>query len=199
MNDIQQWAQAVLEMPNLIIAVIDTTSIKKDADIIQLMTLNKHGFFEDFFLIRSGRDQGSNVEWTGLEPEDLAHSDTLPDCWEAVRKAFTGKFVLAYGLDFLQERLDKNARHYGLEEFCIIGECLMQKAPCYFRQTFPAMKLVDACARIGHTMPDHPIAEERARGQLALLKAMAEGRTSAPTPAQSNDEDDLGDLDDAIF
>ncbi len=111
--------------------------------------------------------------------------------------------MLAYGFDFLQERLYENAQFYGLKPVHMIGDCLMQTAVPYFRPagfTGYNLKLQSACARIGYILPDRPLAKQRAEGQLALLKAMAEGRATPPTSAQSNDDgDELGDLDSAIF
>lgn len=197
-NDISRWAQALLQFDNIRFVVIDTTSIKKDADIIRFFTLNKHGFIEEAVTIFSVRHPTSpNTEWTGITQEEMSRGLELDVVWDGiVVPALTGKFVLAYGFDFLQERLDENAATYRLKPVHLIGDCLMQTAVKYFRSTNYGMKLIDACTRIGHTLPARPNAEQRAQGQLALLKAMAEGITSAPT--QSSDEG-LGDLESHPF
>ena len=72
----------------------------------------------------------------------------------------------------------------------------MQTCPAYFKVNVPAMKLKDAAFCIGYVLPTRPTAEQRARAQLALLRAMAEGITSVQT-ARSNDDE--GDLDSHPF
>lgn len=196
MNDITGWAKALLEFRNLIFVVVDTTSVKRDSDLLRFFTLDQHGYAEDDMLIIPGRYPGVlNTEWTGITKEQMNYAEDLPMIWSDITRALTGKFVLAYGLDFLQDRLDENAKHYGLHHIHLIGDCLMATAPAYFRVNAPAMKLVDACARVGHILPDRPDAEQRARGQLALLRAMAEGRTSPPAPAPVDEDEGLSDLD----
>jgi hypothetical protein len=199
-NDIQQWAQALLEFLNLRFVVIDTTSIKKESDILHLLILDRQGCIRDEFFTMPLRYPGEwNTEWTGLTLADMGKAPIFSDAWPDIRRALRGKFVLAYGLDLLQERLDNNVQHYGLQPIHLIGDCLMQTAVPYFRPagfTGYNLKLQDACARIGHILPDRPNAEQRARGQLALLKAMSQGITSVPAPTLvSEDEDNLGDLE----
>lgn len=211
MNDISRWAQALLEFENLRFVVIDTTSIKKDADIIRFVAMDQHGFVDESLFIDSRRYPGQlNTEWTGITPTDMM-DEGLSDLWYDVQTALKGNFVLAYGLDFIQERLDENAAHYGLKPVQLIGDCLMQTSVQYFKQTgFTGynIKLVDACARIGHILPDKPNAEQRARGQLMLLKAMASSwvnRSATTGPidemlgAPIDEDEDLGDLDDHPF
>lgn len=195
MNDgITRWAQALLQFSNLCFVVIDTTSVKRDSDVIRFLTLDKHGKVQDSVIICSARYPTSpNTEWTGITQEEMSRGLALEKVWDGiVVPALTGKFVLAYGFDFIQDHLDENAQHYGLEPVCMVGECLMQTAVEYFRSTNYGMKLTEACKRIGYILPDRPLAKQRAEGQLALLKAMAEGRTaSAPTPSSDEGPNDL--------
>lgn len=201
-NDIQQWAQALLQFENLRFVVIDTTGVKRDSDILRLLILDKHGFIkENFLTVPLRHPKELNTAYTHITLAEMEDAPIFSEVWPDIRSALTGKYVLAYGFDFLQERLDDNAHHYGLQSIHLIGDCLMQTAVQYFRSTNYGMKLVDACKCIGHKLPDRPTAEQRARGQLVLLKAMAEGRTEppAPTPPIDENEDQLSDLDDAIF
>lgn len=100
---------------------------------------------------------------------------TLPEEWERIRDVLSQHYILAYNLDFIQERLDENAAHYSLEPFSLIGDDLQHTAVEYFQSGYN-LKLAAACARVGHTMPhDPPTAPDRAEGQFALLRAMAEG------------------------
>ena len=197
MNDIQQWAKALLEFPNLRFVVIDTTSLDRNADVIRFLTLDKQGDLDESLYISPGRYPGQlNTEWTGIQPYVMKGRHQIPAYWDEITDALTGQFVLAYGFDFIQERLDENAAHYGLQPIKLIGDCLMQTCPAYFKVNVPAMKLKDAAFCIGYVLPTRPTAEQRARAQLALLRAMAEGITSVQT-ARSNDDE--GDLDSHPF
>lgn len=197
MSDISPWAQALLAFDNLRFVVIDTTSIKRDSDVIRFLTLDKHGKVQDSVIICSARYPDSpNTEWTGITQEAMNRGLALDKVWDGIIvPALTGTLVVAYGFDFILEHLNENAAHYGLPPVYFIGEDLMQKAVEYFRSTNYGMKLTDACRRIGYILPDRPLAKQRAEGQLALLKAMAEGRTSPPAPIQSSDDEGLGDID----
>ena len=115
MNDIQQWAKALLEFPNLRFVVIDTTSLDRNADVIRFLTLDKQGDLDESLYISPGRYPGQlNTEWTGIQPYVMKGRHQIPAYWDEITDALTGQFVLAYGFDFIQERLDENAAHYGL-------------------------------------------------------------------------------------
>jgi hypothetical protein len=106
---------------------------------------------------------------------------------------------LAYNLDFVKQRLNENAEHYGLQPLYFLGECLQERAGNYYQASYP-VKLKEICARVGLTLGQ--TAPDRAVGQLMFLRAMAEGITnvhSVPTAAEetaAEEDDGLGDLDD---
>lgn len=201
MNSLTLWAKAVLEFPNLVFCVIDTTSIDHTSDVLRLYTMNKYGRVDASLLIHPGRYPGQlNTEWTGLTVEQMEHAETIEKCWPAIVEAFKGKFVLSYNLSFVQRQLAESAEHYKLEPLYILGTCLQQAAKLYFQRvgfTGIGLSLQEACRRIGYSVPDKPSAEVRAQAQLALLRAMAEGVTSPPVKVQVGVEEGegLGDLE----
>lgn len=197
--DVTRWAQALLTLRNLTFCVIDTTGLQKDADIISFFTMDRHGNEDENFMFSSERHPDSpNTDFTHITMDELQQALPLKMSWVDIYNAIYGNFILAYGFDFIQERLDENAKHYGLEQITLIGDDLMHAAIQYFRSPNYGMKLTDACARIGYPLPERPNAEQRTRGQLALLQAMARGpyqRPARPVVAQDEDlsQDDIPD------
>lgn len=202
MNNLTLWAKAILAFPNLTFTVIDTTSVENDADVLRLFTMDKYGFTGESLLIHSKRYPGAlNTEWTGITADMMERADNISESWPAIGEALAGKFVLAYNLAFVQRHLAENAEHYSLPPLYIIGQDLQQAAKMYFQRTGGftgvGLSLQDACARIGHIVPPRPNAEARAQAQLALLQAMAQGRTAplARAPGSTEEGEGLGDLD----
>jgi hypothetical protein len=188
---IQSWAQAVLSLPNLAFLVIDTTGVNRDADIIRVLVTDQTGIVTYARIVHPDRHPNApNTLYTGISQKDIDETLPLPIFWDEIGEALKGRYVLAYGLDFVQERLNENAAHYGLPPIALAGDCLHITASRHFNVS--AIKLVDVCRRIGHMLPDRPLAIARAQGQLALLKAMAEGVTSVPK--RFDEEVDEGDL-----
>lgn len=189
-----EWAEAVRKMPNLIFLVLDTTGVERDADILRVVVMGRDGGTELDTIVRPGRHNRPNTPYTGLSQQDIDTAPTLKEAWGEILSVLEGKFVLSYGLDFVQERLHENADAYGLSRVQLIGECLMEFAEKYFRVNH--IRLQDAAARIGWSTPFRPMAQVRAYAQLELLRAMSEGVTQVAT---QSDEDDLGSLDDHPF
>jgi hypothetical protein len=199
--DIHRWAKALLTLRNLTICVIDTTGLQKDADIIRLYTLDRHGNFDADLTMTSERHPDSpNTDFTGITMDEFEVAGSLKMFWNDIYNAVSGNFMLAYGFDFIQERLDENAKHYGLEPIFMIGDDLMHAAIQYFRSPNYGLKLTDACARIGYTLPARPDAIQRAKGQFALLSAMAKGPYQRPARPVVTPDDQLSkDMEERPF
>lgn len=199
--DVTRWANALLTLRNLTICVIDTTGLQKDADIIRIYTLDRHGNYDYDLTFSSERHPDSpNTDFTGITMDEFEVLPPLKTFWTDIYNAVYGNFMLAYGFDFIQERLDENAKHYGLEQITMIGDDLMHVAIQYFRSPNYGMKLTDACARIGHSLPDRPNAKQRAHGQLALLNAMAKGPYQRPArPVVAPDDQISKEMDEHPF
>lgn len=174
-----EWARAVMALPNLTFLVLDTTGVDDDSDIIRVYAADWLGqkIFDCF--VKPGRYQYANTEYTGITGEQIDAAPTLTEVWTFVQAALTGRYVLAYNLQFVRNRLGENAEHYGLSSFALIGDDLQEKARSYFGEYYPP-KLVNLCKRIGHTLPQPATAPDRVAGQLALLKAMSQGITDKP-------------------
>ena len=72
--------------------------------------------------------------------------------------------------------LEAAAERYELDMPPIHAECLMEKAMMYSGSSSYS-KLSNLCTYIGHALPEYPhqTALDRARGQIALLKAISQG------------------------
>lgn len=186
-----EWANAIQTFENLAFLVLDTTGIKQDSDIIRVLLIDGKGETAYDAIMRPGRQFLANTAYTRITQDVLEASNTLAENWPYIAERLAGRYVLAYNFDWVQERLNENAKYYGLPRIHLVGDCLQKAAVEYFRSGSYGLKLVDACHRIGHHLPHPALAQDRAAGQLALLSAMAEGITEAKT----SEDDDLGDLD----
>jgi hypothetical protein len=173
MNNYSLWAQAALVFPTTAVVVIDTTGITKDADILRVYVATEQGPIYDQ-LFWSERHRISNERFTGIPEDILLEQPVLPEEWEHLRATLSSHYILSYNLDFVLERLNENAAHYHCEPFHLIGDDVQEIAVKYFQSGYN-LKLVDACAKIGHSMPTPAMAPDRARGIFALLRAMAAG------------------------
>ena len=183
-----EWAKAVLQLPNLAFLVLDTTGVDDDSDIIRVYAADWIGRKLFDCVVKPGRYQYANTEYTGLTGEQIDAAPTLTETWAYVQAALTGRYVLSYNLQFVKDRLQENAEHYELPGFALIGECLQEKARSYFGEYYPP-KLVKLCQRIGHTLPQPATAPDRVAGQLAILRAMSQGITDVPVPVGAGVEE----------
>jgi DNA polymerase III epsilon subunit-like protein len=185
-----QWASALLRFPNLSFVTIDTTGVQKDSDVIRIVIANVEGTPIFDRIVRPIRQPSqSNTSYTGIGYSQIKDAPTLADIWLDLQEAIAGRYVLAYNLDFLRQRLNENAHAYGLPSLNFIGECLMERASNYYHAS-TALKLTDVCARIGHTLHQPATALDRLGGQRALLSAMSEGVTMIHVVPLQLEEDD---------
>lgn len=185
MNAVTRWAKAALDLPNFTVIVIDSTGINPNSDMIRLTTIDRHGNQDADIFIGSGRGQSANTLYTGIEQAELDTFPHLADVWPEIAQAIAGNYFAAYGMKFIRERLDENARNYGLPELMVLGVDVMDHATRYFQcDRFP--RLADACRMISHPLPQRPDTLTRARAVLAIVKRMAAGPY---TPLTATDED----------
>ncbi len=184
------WAEAVLRFPNLAFVVVETIGIAHTADILRLVVADGQAtmLFDQVIQPQRERNQPS-TRYTGLTLEDITHAPPLAEVWQEFTRTLAGRYVVAYNLSFVQEHLDENAAHYELPPVFLIGDCLQERASAYYHAC-SALKLADALVRIGYSLPAPAPAPARAQGQLALLQAMSEGRTSARPPATEPDQEE---------
>ncbi|GER87596.1 hypothetical protein KDW_17580 [Dictyobacter vulcani] len=198
-----QWAQSVRAMPNLMFLEVDTTGLHEDAEIIRLVLLNIHGqTLFDCLAIPSQPLSKSLVTITGLTNAEIqAAGIPIVEALSKLCKVMQGAYVLSYNLDFDLGKLREATQRHQLSEITLIGEDLMARAMSYFHQSsYP--KLEGLCKQIGQPLPSQPhqTALDRARGQIAVLNAIADmfvSLPSAPTPQDTPAEDE--DTDDHPF
>lgn len=195
------WAEAVLNMSNAVILVLDTTSLNESADIIRIYAMSVQGDPMLDMIIKPVREQTPNTLYTGISQQELDIAPTLEEAWIQICYVLRGCFIVSFNLAFVLDRLANNIEHYGVERLPFIGNCLMKKAKDYFNiEYYGGLKLPDACLRIGHKIPSNPpLAADRALGCLELLRAMANGVTSAPRIDANTDLDELANVEDHPF
>lgn len=187
------WAKAVFCLVNLVFVVLDTTGVDRDSDILRVLVVSPWGDELYNQLVKPVRHPNEpNTAYTGITQEELDQSQTLEEQWPAIQAVLSGKFVLAYGLNFVQARLSENAQAYKLEPIYLVGACLHETAAHYCHRN--TIKLAQALAHVGFPRHIGPGASERAHAQIALLNALADGqprlaRIAALPPAQ--EEEDL--------
>jgi DNA polymerase III epsilon subunit-like protein len=184
------WAQALLAFPNLAFLEVDTDGLDADADIVRLAVIDQTGAVLYDQLVQPRRPISPKIaHLTGLTQERLSAAPRLVEVWEQVQAALAGRYVLSFNLEFDQQQLTTKARRCDLPLLTFIGECLMLRAQEYYAAAFYP-KLADLCERLGYPLPDHPHQDalDRARGQVHLLRAMAQGITHAQPAHQVADE-----------
>ncbi len=197
------WAQALLAFPNLAFLEVDTDGLYADADILRIVLVDQSGAVLYDQVVQPRRPLSSKIAYlTGITPEMVASAPTLAEarCSSQLVAAFVGRYILSFNLEFDQGKLSESAVRYGLPLLPLVGACLMLRAQDYYGAShYP--KLADLCERLGAPLPPHPQQDalDRARGQVHLLRMMAQGITHvSATPqashvAERTDTDSSGD------
>jgi DNA polymerase III epsilon subunit-like protein len=184
-----RWAQALLAFPNLAFLEVDTDGLSADADLLRIVLVDPTGAVLFDQVIQPRHPISPKIaHLTALSQEQLTNAPHLPDVWEAVKEAVTGRFVLSFNLEFDQQQLTENARRYRLSPLNFIGACLMLRAQDYYEEEYYP-RLSTLCERLGAPLSDHPRQDalDRARGQVHLLRMMAQGVTQVPLPRARGD------------
>ncbi len=184
------WAQALLAFPNLAFLEVDTDGLHADADLLRIALVAQTGAVLYDQVLQPRRPLSPKIaHLTGITPAMFVQAPTLAETWPQVVQAFTGRYVLSFNLEFDEGKLSESAARYDLSALNFIGACLMLRAQEYYG-AYHYPKLADLCDRLGYPLPDHPRQDalDRARGQVHLLQAMAQGITHAPVAHQVADE-----------
>jgi hypothetical protein len=191
------WAKAVMQLVNLVFLVLDTTGVKRDSDILRILIVDLAGKELYHQLVRPLRHTGEpNTAYTGILQADLDQAQSLSEQWAAFEEIIRGKFVLSYGLDFVQERLTENAQANHLPPIYLVGDCLYELASHYTHRS-QGVKLSAALSYVGHPMLIPANAMGRAQAQIALIKAIGDGQ---PRPVRTVPKIEVyNDLDDHPF
>jgi hypothetical protein len=133
-----RWASAILKFPNLVFLVLDTTGVQKDSDIIRVLIADAEGTpIFDRIVCPMRQPAQPNTAYTGIVYSQIKDAPTLADIWPDLQATLTGRYVLAYNLDFVKQRLNENAEHYGLQPLYFLGECLQERAGNYYQASYP--------------------------------------------------------------
>ena len=197
------WAQALLAFPNLALLEVDTDGLYADADILRIALVDQSGavLYDQVFQPRRPL-RPKMAHLTGITLEMIASAPTLAEAWRSpqFRAALAGRYILSFNLAFDSGKLSESATRYGLPALPLVGDCLMLRAQDYDGASYYP-KLADLCERLGAPLPPHPQQDalDRARGQVHLLRTMAQGITHVSAPphasqvAERTDSDSSGD------
>jgi hypothetical protein len=167
-----------MTLTNLVFVILDSTGIKRDSDIIRVLVVNLAGEPLYHQIVKPVRQPNEpNSTYTGLSQADLDAATTLAEQWPAIQAVLSGKYVMAYGLDFVQARFADNAQAYHLPPIFLVGDCLHEFSSQYAHRT--SIKLTAAMAFVGFPRLDTTTALSRAQAQITLLKAIADGQPKA--------------------
>jgi len=202
-----QWAQAICTM-QVCYLEIDTTGLTREDEIVRVTTVNKRGEVECDLLIKPARPLGTEAsKANGLTDADLVDAPSLADVWERIQAALAGRYVLSFGQAFDLKKLAEAAARYQLVPIMVIGDDLQRHCTQYYNGEY-SLRLAELCERVGHPL-ESTSAIHRARGQLAILNAMAEGITDVRPPTAKpeavspasilHDDGALGDIDEHPF
>jgi DNA polymerase III epsilon subunit-like protein len=198
-------------MPNLVFLELDTTGLSLDAEIIHALVLDASGAVLLSVYARPSEPMSANIAHiTGITNDVLGERGvSIAELIALVRDTLKGKYVLSYNLHFDANKLSETTTRLRQENIPIIGDDLMQQAMHYFgTSSYPKLELL--CSSIGHPLPEHPhqLALDRARGQLALLNALATvvtDQNASPWSTGSSESiagyegDDLAEQDEPPF
>ncbi len=184
------WAQALLAFPNLAFLEVDTDSLYADADILRIALVDQSGAVLSDQVVQPRRPLTPKIaHLTGISPEMVVHAPTLAEVWRSPQlvAAFVGRYILSFNLEFDSGKLSESAVRCGLPALPLVGDCLMLRAQDYYGAShYP--KLADLCERLGAPLPPHPQQDalDRARGQVHLLRMMAQGITHVSATPQAS-------------
>ncbi|GHO72850.1 hypothetical protein KSD_06210 [Ktedonobacter sp. SOSP1-85] len=198
------WANAVLALPNLTLLEIDTTGLSEDAEIVRVTLLDRTGTIIDDILIKPKDPLTPRLsEINGIRNEDLEHAPSIREAWSRIEQCLQGRYIVSFAQNFDRDKLSEAAHRDQLPRINFIGEDLQMHLGHFLGNSY--IKLADACARVGHPLPERPhqTGVDRAKGQLHVLQAMANAvtscTTSLPKPGVENSEDLSFDLNDHPF
>lgn len=177
-----RWAMALLAFPNLAFLEVDTDGLGAESDLLRIALVDQAGIVLYDQLLQPRHPISARIAHiTGLTQEQLSDAPCLAEAWETVGAAMRGRYVLSFNLEFDTGKLAENAARSHLPPLPLVGDCLMQRAQEYYGE-YHYPRLSALCERLGFALPDHPQQDalDRARGQVSLLQAMAQGLTRAP-------------------
>ena len=182
-----RWAQSVLAMNDLAFMEIDTTGLQHEDEMTRFTLLDPGGqVLVDVLIKPNNRPLSSAASAaSGITPEQLARGLAIEDAWERIQGALTGRYVVSFSQEWDVQQLDKTAQRHRLEPVLVIGACLQRHATRYYHGEY-YLKLEELCERAGAPLPERPrqTSIDRARGQRAVLHALAQAVTDLRPPQE---------------
>ncbi len=174
-----RWAQSVLACPNGRILLVDTAFSAEEAGFVHVLLLDFGGTVcLDRYIAPGYILSKQAMRDLGMTTQDLQDASSLPQIWPSLLETLMGLYIVWYDLRRVRRALERAAEQYALDPPVIIGDCLLPQCARYF-QASVFVGLSSLCELVGHPLPEPPDCTtlDRARGQLHLLKAMAQGIT----------------------
>jgi DNA polymerase III epsilon subunit-like protein len=190
------WAQALLALPTSLILEVDTTRLGSTAELIRLVLVRPSDgqtVFDQILRPQQGYDPAA-LAYNGLTPFQLEQAPDLATVWPAFAQQVRGQFLISWNWVWDVEQLSRASRRLGYGAPILLGIDLQEPARTFFEQPYAGLPTL--CRLIDASLPQPATALERARGQLAILRAMAEGRLGPLHEQEEVDEGDLEALDD---
>ncbi|GER84495.1 hypothetical protein KTAU_31310 [Thermogemmatispora aurantia] len=190
------WAQALLALPTSRILEVDTTRLGSTAELLRLVLVRPSDgqtVFDQLIRPQQGYDQAA-LTYNGLTPAQLEQAPELATVWPAFEQQVRGQLLISWNWAWDEEQLRRASRRLGVGVPVLLGIDLQEPARTFFSQSYAGLPTL--CRLIGAPLPQPATAVERARGQVAILRAMAEGRLGPLHEQEEADEGDLDALDD---
>lgn len=201
-NEIQ-WAQAICAIPVEMVRLleIDTSGLTEQDAMVRVTTVDLTGTLQDDLFIKPSRPMSAEASAAnGLTDAMLQYAPPLRDMWELIRAALYGKYVLSFSQQFDRKKLQEAAARHQLLPIVFVGDDLQTHATHYYNGEY-SLRLAEVCERVGYPLESNS-AIHRARGQCAILKALAEGITDVRPPkkpdAQTSSTSTSTSVDDGL-
>ncbi len=198
-----QWAQAICAMPVEMVRLleIESTGLSEQDEMVRLTTVDLTGTVQDDLFFKPSRPMSAEASASnGLTDVMLQYAPPLRDMWELIRAALYGKYVLSFSQQFDRKKLQEAAARHQLPPIVFVGDDLQTHATHYYNGEY-SLRLAEVCERVGHPLESNS-AIHRARGQCAILKALAEGITDVRPPkkpdAQTSSTSTSTSVDDGL-
>jgi DNA polymerase III epsilon subunit-like protein len=199
-----EWAMQQLTSPHTLILEVDTTGLSPaTSEVLRIVLLDTKGAPILDVLISPTHPIDTHItHLTGID-QRLMDERGVPgqQALAQFSEVLYARMLLSFNLEFDKKHLQALASQMGVALPPLVGHCLMEQAAHYF-QIYRYQKLEHLCQRIGTPLPERPHqnALDRARGQLALLRAMANGVLDTPIPELVlSDDADLWQEDEQPF
>lgn len=171
------WAQAILSMSiteSVRFLEVDTTGLSEHDEIVRVTVVNLAGIVCDDILIKPSRPMSAEAcIANGLTDADLQDAPNIIEMWDRICASVHGRYIIGYVQQFDMKKLTEAATRHQLAPITIIGDDLQRHATAYYHKEY-YLNLETLCERVGQPLASRT-AVDRAKGQCAIVRAMAKG------------------------